>query len=128
MRKVSKDTSDDRRKRLVMGGLVALVEAALGGMVWSLAWGDDGGSGTIKPAAMCSACGYYAEGSALKLEGGGGSRAPVFGPGYKCPRCGKNTLYINPFTCEKCKTHFLLSKSRDGKVVAMCPKCGWTKE
>lgn len=115
------------RKGLLFGGvlIVALAVAAVW-MFRSSASGEAGTAGRLKPAALCSACGYYVEGSALELEGDGGARAPIYGPGYKCPKCGKKTLYVNPFICGKCKTPFLLGKDDTGKAVAKCPKCGWT--
>jgi hypothetical protein len=117
--------SGDRRNGFLFGGLAVLGVAALSWTVWAFALGGGGTTGDLKPAALCSACGYFAEGPQLKLEGSG-ARAPVYGPGYKCPKCGKETLYVNPFICQKCKTPFLLVQSGAGKAVAKCPRCGWT--
>lgn len=121
------EARSNRRKGLLFGGvvIVALAVAAVW-MFRSSASGEAGAAGRLKPAALCSACGYYVEGSALKLEGGDGARAPLYGPGYKCPKCGKDTLYLNPFTCPKCKTRFLLGQAGTGKAASKCPKCGWT--
>ncbi|MGQ9650950.1 MAG: hypothetical protein ACUVXJ_12640 [Phycisphaerae bacterium] len=116
-----------RRKGLWFGGaIIAVLAAAAVWIIWSSASEEAGAAGSLKPAALCAACGYYVEGSALQLVGDGGARAPVYGPGYECPKCGKKTLYVNPFICGKCKTPFLLSEDAAGKVVAKCPECGWT--
>ncbi len=121
------EAQGDRRKRFLLGGAIIVVLAvAAVWIIWSSASGEAGTAGGLKPAALCAACGYYVEGSALKLEGGEGARAPLYGPGYKCPKCGKDALYPNPFTCPKCKTHFLLGQAGTGKEAGKCPKCGWT--
>jgi hypothetical protein len=120
------DALGGRRKPFLIGGLAVLAVGAFGWMTWSSLAAKGGTPGSLKPAAMCSACGFHAEGSTLKLEGTGAARAPIYGPGYKCPKCGKQTLYVNPLLCQKCKAPFLFGQSGAGKTATRCPKCGGT--
>lgn len=80
-------------------------------------------TGSLVPKLLCSGCGLLADVSQVKLEGDA-ARAPAMGPGYKCPKCQKRSLYPNPYICSKCKTPFLLGKDKSGEFSSKCPKCG----
>ncbi len=76
---------------------------------------------------LCGKCGYSGECSLAKLvppAGGQAARSPVYGPGYKCPKCGQETLYTRPMKCSGCGTLYLSSKDASGAIVSKCPKCG----
>lgn len=77
---------------------------------------------------LCASCNHTAdvEVSELTPPAGGGkaARMPFGGPGYKCPKCGKETLYANPLVCPKCQTLFLMTKGASGAPESKCPKCG----
>lgn len=112
--------------------MIAVAVIALAGAVWTL-WGYLGSSGAtgvagrIEVKVLCDNCKYTTdtEVSALTLPPGGQvARAPLFGAGYKCPKCSKETLYPNPYVCPKCQTLFLMSVGATGAPERKCPKCG----
>lgn len=114
--------------------MIAVAVIALAGAAWTL-WGYFGSSGAtgvagrIEVKVLCDNCKYTADAEVSELTppaGGQVARAPLFGPGYKCPKCGKETLYPNPYVCPKCQTLFLTSKGAAGAPERKCPKCGQT--
>ena len=128
MQVMAEENLDNRWKQVLLGVVATLGVVALLVMLWpSVSGGTPGGP---KLSALCSNCGYFAEGASLKLESNGvrAAMAPSWGPGFKCPKCGQSTFYAKPFTCQKCKTRFLLSLSAAGVAIGKCPKCGWTTD
>lgn len=114
--------------------MIAVAVIALAGAAWTL-WGyfasagASGVDGRIELTVLCGneKCNYTAVADVNELTppaSGKAGRTPFNGPGYKCPKCGKETLYVSPFECPKCKTLFLMSKGASGAPEAKCPKCG----
>lgn len=82
-----------------------------------------------KLSAMCSdaKCGFMEELSTSKLvepSSGSAAGSPAVGPGYKCPKCGKETLYTTVVKCGQCQTAYLPTRDEGGRTVRRCPKCG----
>jgi hypothetical protein len=120
--------SSGQQKALLAAAVVVIVA----GVGWSIAGAFRGGATSKEPdmsmPVLCSACGYHAPVMLAELKRNGQpALAPMFGPGYVCPSCGKTTLYANPTVCEKCKSLFLMSPGPSGAAVEKCPKCGWIR-
>lgn len=111
---------------LLIGGAIAVV--CMAGTAWFL-WPSPGdtrpepGVGALVPKVLCSSCGFCADAKSVELVGDA-AVAPALGPGYKCPKCNKPTLYTNPYVCKKCATPFLGQPDGAGNFVGKCPKCG----
>jgi hypothetical protein len=111
----------------VLGAVAVL---ALGLVGWGL-WNQFGSSSTASEGpgdrkVLCARCGYFAETSlsSLKVKSGQRpARAPAYGPGYICPKCGQATLYLNPCICSACQTPFLVGGGDGQPMQAVCPKC-----
>jgi hypothetical protein len=112
--------------------LIAVAVIALAGAAW-MTWGYLGSAGAsgvegrIEVKVFCDKCKYTADAEVSELTpptGGKAARAPIYGPGYKCPKCKQETLYVNPTVCTKCQTLFLKSKGASGASEYKCPKCG----
>ena len=101
----------------------------LGWVIWSSGSGGGSGEDDFGQEVLCSECKYFGEmtmSDLAPLAPGGGGRAamaPAYGAGYKCPKCGKQTLYTNPIKCPKCGTRFLVTSGPGGVPLDTCPKC-----
>ncbi|HOW70561.1 MAG TPA: hypothetical protein PKY77_08175 [Phycisphaerae bacterium] len=120
-------TPETKRNAVIAVTVVAVAVAAW--MTWGYLGraGASGVEGRIELKVFCDQCKYTADAELSELTppaGGKAARAPIFGPGYKCPKCGKETLYANPYVCTKCQTLFLMSKGASGAPERKCPKCG----
>jgi len=125
----------EKMYKTLLGVLGIAAIAVMGWALWSSLSGGDNPSGEkdVEITVLCSTCGYLDKMTVSQLAPympSGGRRpaiAPMYGPGYKCPKCGKQTLYPNPIKCPKCGTYFLLRPDASGAAIVKCPKCGWTQ-
>lgn len=111
-------------------GVGALVVLAIGLVVWTFAGGGgaaDGKEATETVLCANPKCGHSGELPASQLaapsSGKEPARMPADGPGYKCPKCGQDTLYPGAIKCDQCGTLYLMSRDAGGRRVARCPKC-----
>ena len=113
------------RRTIVLLAIFGVVCVA--GFVWKIrqpaAAADETAGTSLVPKVLCSSCGFLGEADQVKLAGEA-ARAPALGPGFKCPQCGKNTLYPNPYICRKCGKPFLMSKNASEELTSKCPQCG----
>lgn len=124
-----------QNQKIVVGGLAGVAVLVMAWVLWSQLGGEGrlSGSDTVKEAVLCGdpKCGFSGEMAYAELKTSAGiaqaARAPVYGPGYKCTKCGKDTLYTNPTACAKCNTRFLTSRDASGYILDKCPKCGWER-
>jgi len=122
-----------------MGGSTQKIILVLvaGGLVVLLGWAAFHSSGNPVDAApqtvsaLCDnpKCAFSGtvERKKLAFDASAGKRpaaSPLAGPGYKCPKCGQNTLYTDPMKCPGCGTFYLSHRDASGQVVNSCPKCG----
>lgn len=123
-------------KALKQPVLAIVAVVAFGAAIWIfLTHRAPAGTGDtdIKQTALCADCGYFAETSLSALmqntprNGALPAMCPADGPGFKCPQCGKLTLYTNPIVCQKCGKKFLISRDARGEHVVKCPGCGWER-
>jgi hypothetical protein len=119
-----------KTQKIVLGAVAALAVVVMAWVVWAQASGQEAGGGkegSHVPVLCANArCGHVGEASLPKLVppgGGSPARAPAWGPGYKCPKCGQETLYTEPKKCEKCGTLYLSTVDANGSIVSQCPKC-----
>ncbi|MBP7934747.1 MAG: hypothetical protein KA354_08890 [Phycisphaerae bacterium] len=112
------------RGLLIVGAVAAV---CIGGMVWILRPSDETkpepGISAFVAKVLCSSCGFFGDAKAVALDGDSAA-APALGPGYKCPKCNKRTLYANPYLCKQCGTPFLGQPNGAGDFIGKCPKCG----
>ncbi len=115
-------TGGGRAPIILLGlGLAAICAVAV---AWALRPSEPGaGEGTLVPKVLCSSCEFFGDVTQVRLEGTA-ARVPVLGPGYKCPKCQKDTLYPNPYICKNCGKPFLAAAEGSGELSSKCPKCG----
>ena len=122
----------EQTRKVVLGAVVAVAVVAIGLVVWRQASDSsaaDNRSNTVTVLCANEKCGYSGEAESKKLVFAGGAndqpaQAPAYGLGYKCPKCGKNSLYMEPMKCGSCGTLFLPRLDASGAMVQNCPKCG----
>jgi hypothetical protein len=119
-------------QKLKYGAAALLVAVVIGWLLWYQFKGGSSAEARApqKTPVLCAAekCGYSGELElkSLTFAAGAGqqaARAPVYGPGYKCPKCGQNTLYTDPMKCSTCGTLYLPRLDASGAIVQRCPKC-----
>jgi hypothetical protein len=119
-------------QKLTWGATAVLVAAIVGWLLWSQFKGGPAEVGAPEKATVLCAnekCGYSGEIEVKNLAFAAGAgqqpaRAPIYGPGYKCPKCGQNTLYKDPQKCASCGTLYLPRQDASGAIIQRCPKCG----
>ncbi len=119
-------------QKLLLGVAAVVAVVVLGWLVWSrVSDGSDTDRAPRTVPVLCAndKCGYSGEVEPKDLVFAAGAsmqpaRAPIWGPGYKCPKCGENTLYTGSIKCSGCGAPFLPSFDASGSVVRKCPKCG----
>lgn len=122
-----------QNQKLSWVGVAVLAVAVVGGLLWYQFKGASSVEARApqKTTVLCAdeKCGFSGdlELKSLTFAAGAGqqaARAPIYGPGYKCPKCGRNTLYSDPLKCVGCGTLYLPRQDASGAIVQRCPKCG----
>ncbi len=122
----------EKTQKTAFGVLAVAAVLVLGWLVWRQVSGSPDADQVPRTFLVLCAnpkCQYSGEVEPNKLifPGGGQkrpARTPAIGPGYKCPKCGQDTLYTEPMKCDACGTLFLGVTDASGASVRKCPKCG----
>ena len=131
---------EQKTQRTVLGLLAAVAVLALGWAVWR----GFGGRADESPipsrvTVLCAneKCQYFGEIETKKLvlPAGGHKRParnPTLGPGYKCPKCGEDTLYPDPVKCSACGAFFFVGRDATARSCGSVPSArrsseGWPK-
>jgi hypothetical protein len=120
----------DQAKKILFGAIAAVAIILMGLVIWHQGSGSSAdGPAPQTVTALCAneKCGFSGEVEMRNLVFAARGRpaiVPSVGPGYKCPKCGQNTLYTQPVKCGGCGTLFLPRQNESGAIVQTCPKCG----
>jgi DNA-directed RNA polymerase subunit M/transcription elongation factor TFIIS len=122
-----------RTKKTLLGAITAATVILVSGLAWLGISGcsskADAPPQSVTVLCANEKCGFsgQVELKSLVFAASGAkrpARMPSVGPGYKCPKCGQNTLYTDPMKCNNCGTLFLPRQDASGAFVQSCPKCG----